>query len=260
MKSIQWVVLYFFCAITLSSHTMAGIIAFDHFAYTDGSLVPNGDWTTHSGSTGDLLLSKGQVAVQHGVPSEDAHIAFPSRPGDIFYALDLSVTAGTAITGSDSEYFAHLKDAGGNFAARLDVVPALGGGDFSLGIATDSATAESIWATDLTFGTIYRAIVKYDQIINLALLWIDAKVSSDIFIAGNVVPRPADTISQFALRQSDSNLNETIHIDNLVIGTSFNDVVRPFSMPVPEPSTLALFMVGLAYLGYHSVKCAYKRY
>ncbi|MFK8050855.1 MAG: PEP-CTERM sorting domain-containing protein [Halioglobus sp.] len=248
----QWIILLFFFATILPSQVIAGIIGSDNFDYADGSLVSNGYWETHSGRAGDLVVSGGTAIVQHGVPSEDTHIAFSSRPGNLYYGLDLSVTAESVITGSDSEYFAHFKDAGSNFAARLDVVPALGGGDFSLGIATDSSTADSTWATDLIFGTTYRAVVKYDQIINLALLWINATIATDEFIAGEIIASPADTISQFALRQSDSNLNETIKIDNLVIGTSFEDVARRFTMPIPEPSTLAMFMLGLIYFRYRS--------
>lgn len=254
MKSTFWIVLNFFCAVILSSRAAAGIIAFDNFDYANGSLVPNGGWETHSGNVGDLIISQGEAQVRHGAPSEDVHLSFPSRPGDIYYGLDLNVSADSAITGSDSEYFAHFKDVGSNFAARLDIIPALGGGDFSLGIATDSSTADSSWATDLFFGISYRAIVKYDQIVNLAMLWIDATTSTDIFITGDDIAGPADMISQFALRQSDSNLNETVRIDNLVIGTSFDDVVRHYSVRVPEPSTLMLLLLGLVYLGFASPK------
>jgi len=237
----------------LSNPSLAGIIAFDNFDYSDGSLVPNGGWTSHSGSTGDLQISAGGATVQHGVPSEDAHLAFSTISGDIYYGLDFSVNATSTFTGSDSEYFAHFKDAGSNFTARLDVVGAAGGGDYSLGLATDSSTADSIWAMDLMFGATYRAVVKYDQIVNLALLWIDAIVSSDRFISGSTVSAPGEQISQFALRQSDSSLNETIRIDNLVIGTSFADVVQPHTATVPTTSTLFLLLLGLASMCFFKV-------
>jgi len=250
----QWIILLFFFATILPSQVIAGIIGSDNFDYADGSLVSNGYWETHSGRAGDLVVSGGTAIVQHGAPSEDTHIAFSSRPGNLYYGLDLSVTAESVITGSDSEYFAHFKDAGSNFAARLDVVPALGGGDFSLGIATDSSTADSTWATDLVFDTTYRALVKYDQIINLALLWIDASLPTDVFITGNTLASPADLISQFALRQSDSSQNETIRIDNLIVGTSFEDVAEPFAIAIPEPGTLAMLLFGFLYFSFKSGK------
>jgi hypothetical protein len=97
------------------------------------------------------------------------------------------VNDASAITGSDTEFFAHFKDAGSNFAARLDVVSASRSSDFSIGLATDSSVA-------------------------------------------------------------DSTLNESACIDNLVIGTSFNDVVSPCPATVPAPSTLLLMLVGLTYI------------
>ena len=252
MKSILSFSIKVCCVVVLSNRAAAGIIAFDNFDYSDGSLVPNGGWETHSGNTGDLVIYGGQVTVQHGAPSEDAHLSFTSLIGNLYYGLNFTVNAASAITGSDSEYFAHFKDDGSNFAARLDIASAPGGGDYSIGLATDSSVADLTWAVDLIFGTTYRAIVKYDQVVNQALLWIDATVSTDLFITGDNIAGPADQISQFALRQSDSSLNESIRVDSLVIGSSFNDLVSPYSGTVPAPSTLLLSLLGLTYFRYTS--------
>lgn len=219
----------------------AMLIAFDNFDYGDGSLVPNGGWANHSGTAGDLLVSGGQAVVQHGVPSEDANLAFAAVAGDIYYGIDFSVDdLGAPIAGTDNEYFAHFKDSGFNFAARLDVVAPTGGGDFSVGIASDDSTADALWATDLLFATTYRAVVRYNQDANIAELWIDAALETDTSILGADQPDPGDTITQFALRQSDSDENETVRVDGLVIGTTFADVVAA----VPEPGTLALLCLG----------------
>ncbi len=229
--------------LVVSSIASASVVLHDNFDYPDGSLVPNGGWANHSGTAGDLLVSGGRAVVQHGTPSEDANRAFTSVAGDIFYGLDFSVSSSGPIAGTDNEYFAHFKDDGFNFAARLDIVPALGGGDFSVGIASDDSVADAIWATDLSFGTTYRAIVRYDQIGNQAQLWIDATTAADTSILGDDKADPGDTITQFALRQSDSDLNETVFVDGLVVGTSFNDVVTA----VPEPGSLSLVaLVGIA--------------
>jgi hypothetical protein len=222
----------------LSSH--AAVIGFDNFDYADGSLTDNPDWTDHSGLSGDLLVSGGQAVVQHGSPSEDANRSFTSVAGDVYYGIDFSVDdLGASYTGTDNEYFAHFKDNGFNFVARLDVVEAQAGGDFTVGIASDESTADSIWFTDLTFGTTYRAVVRYDQVGNQAQLWIDPTVMGDFNILGEDRPDPGDTVTQFSLRQSDSSENETVRVDNLVLGTTFNDVV----VAIPEPASLAL--IGL---------------
>ena len=220
----------------------ADVIAYDNFDYADGSLVGNGGWANHSGNAGDLQVLNNQVVVQHGAPSEDANLSFSSGAGDIFFGIDFSVTSTEAISGGDFEYFAHFKDDGFNFSARLDIVAATSGGDFTVGIASDDSTADATWATDLTFGTFYRAVVRFDQPNNQAQLWVDATNESDVSILGDDKADPGDTVTQFALRQSDSSQNETVTVDNLVIGQTFQDVVTPFT-PVPEPS--GLLVLGL---------------
>ena len=57
---------------------------------------------------------------------------------------------------ADKEYFAHL-----DFKARIDIVPAPNGGDYTVGISSTSSTAEATVANDLTFGQTYRAVLKF---------------------------------------------------------------------------------------------------
>lgn len=225
------------------SQANASIVTFDNFDYSDGPLVGNGGWANHSGNPGDLLVSGGQVVVQHGVPSEDANLAFSSVVGEIYYGIDFSVDSiETPDWGSDNEYFAHFKDDGFGFAARLDVVGPTDGGDFTVGISSDDSTADVLWATDLAFDTSYRAVVRYDQVSNVAELWIDASDQSDTSIVGDEDGNLGDTVLSFALRQSDSDNNETVRVDGLVVGTTFGDVVN---VVVPEPTTFALGGLGL---------------
>jgi len=200
-----------------------GQIASDDFTYSDGSLVGNGAWVNHSGNAGDLLVSSGQVVVQHGTPSEDANLPFTPVSGVLYFGIDLSVSSSSDIPGSDNEYFAHFKDSGNGFRGRLDVVPGTGGGNYTLGISSSGSTADVVWGTDLTFGVTYRAIVKYDQDSGVATLWIDASSSSDTSITGDT-PSSGTSIESFALRQSDSNNNETITVDNLIVGQTFAEV------------------------------------
>ncbi|MDB4533449.1 hypothetical protein N9242_01155 [Vicingaceae bacterium] len=223
-----------------SGQVTADVIKFDNFVYPDGSLVPNGGWANHSGTAGDLQVVNEQVVVQHGTPSEDANLGFAAVAGNIYYGLDFSVSATGQILGTDNEYFAHFRNAF-DFSARLDVVPALGGGDYTVGIASDDSVADAIWATDLTFETTYRAVVRYDQDANIAELWIDAALSTDTSILGDDQADPGDSVNSFALRQSDSDLNETVIVDNLVVGTTFEDVVS--GVVIPEPASGIVLLV-----------------
>ena len=200
-----------------------GQIASDDFTYSDGSLVGNGAWVTHSGTAGDLLVSSGQVVVQHGTPSEDANLPFTPVSGVLYFGIDFTVDSSSDIPGSDNEYFAHFKDSGNGFRARLDVVPGTAGGNYTVGISSSTSTAQATWGTDLSFGVTYRAIAKYDQDNGLAELWIDASSSGDTSISGNTAT--ATSIESFALRQSDSDNNETITVDNLVVGQTFAEAL-----------------------------------
>ncbi|WP_115461033.1 T9SS type A sorting domain-containing protein [Winogradskyella aurantiaca] len=197
------------------------VIVAESFSYPDGSLVPNGGWLNSSGAEGDLLVESGKAVVQHGTPSEDVEITFSAVNGDIYAGFDFSVDdlgAPYSDAGTDFEYFAHF-----SFRAQMDIVPPTGGGDYSVGISSDDNTAEDVWATDLTYGVTYRAIIRFNQDTGTATLWIDPTMSSDTSITGS--PDGAFSVTSFDLRQSDSDENETIRVDDLMIGQTFNDVV-----------------------------------
>jgi hypothetical protein len=194
----------------------------EDFAYSDGSLTDNPSWFGFSGVSGDLMISSGQALVQHGTPSEDASLFFTPVSGNIYYALDFTVVdPGGPIPGTDNEYFAMFKDGGFGYSARLDIVPPATTGDFSVGIASDESTADAVWATDLSYGVKYRVTVKFDQDTNLAELWIDAVLETDTSILAEDREDPGNSVQAFALRQSDSDLNEGILVDNLRIATTF---------------------------------------
>lgn len=210
----------------ISSPTCIPLPISEDFSYADGSLIDNPLWDSFSGASGDLMVTSGQVLVQHGTPSEDAQLQFSGVSGSIYYAFDFTVVdPGNPIPGDDNEYFAMFKDVGFNYRARLDIVPPTSSGDFSVGISTKESTADSVWATDFSFGVTYRATVMYNQDTNIAQLWIDAALDSDTSILGNDLDDPGLSIEGFAFRQSDSNLNEGILVDNLRIGTTFADTV-----------------------------------
>jgi hypothetical protein len=212
---------------TFNTYQTQTLPIIEDFEYPDGSLSSNPSWNSFSGTLGDLLVSSGQAVIQQGTTSsEDVNIAFGSRTGDVFYALDFTVTnPGGIITGSDYEYFAVLKDDGYNYRARLDVAEAINGGDFTIGISTTGSTADAVWATDLSYGTTYRATVRYNQESNISELWIDATASTDTSILGIDQADPGTTVTQFALRQADSSMDESIIIDNLTVSQTFSETL-----------------------------------
>ena len=140
------------------------------------------------------------------------------------------------LAGTDFEYFAHFGNGTTDFGSRMDVVAPSGGGDYSVGIAGGSGTAQATWATDLTFGTTYRAVIKYDRDSGITSLYIDPTNE-----ASTSIDSLADTndVTNFYFRESNSSANETITVDNLRVATTFNE-----AFVVPEPSSTTL--IGLA--------------
>jgi hypothetical protein len=217
-------------ALFVASGVSAAVLVSDTFSYPDGSLVGNGGWASHSGTLGDLLVAGGEVVVQHGAPSEDANVEFaPTGGGNVYYGIDFMVAnLGAPYSGSDNEYFAHFKVIAANASpARRAVFWACGGGDFSVGIASDESTADATWPADLSYDVVYRAVVRYDQDANIAELWIDPSSSADPSILGEDRADPGDAVDSFALRQSDSTPNETVIVDNLIVSDTFEDACCP---------------------------------
>ena len=235
---------FLFLTILISGASFGQVLASDDFSYANGPLVPNGGWTNHSETEGDLLVASNHLLIEHGAPSEDAHLPFTAVSGKIYYAFDFTVIdPGAAIPDGDNEYFAHFHEVGAfNFRGRMDIVVAPNGGDFSVGISSTGSTADATWPNDLTYGTSYRATVMYDQDANMAQLWIDASTETDTSILGDDEDDPGTAINSFAVRQSDSDLNETIIFDNLIVSQSFNETlstrenqIEGFSM-YPNPT------------------------
>lgn len=215
-------------ALLATGSAFAAPLASDDFSYADGSLVPNGGWATHSGTAGDLLVASGAAVVQHGTPSEDANLGFGDNTTGILKAtFDVVVDDNTAIGGSDFEYFAHFSDGGtSNFKSRLSLTSATTTGDYSFGIASGSSTEEATTVADFNYGDTVSVMLFFnlDTGIGSATIGGETITGTGIF-AG-------ETLSAFALRQSDSSNNETITVDNLVIEN------------IPEPSSLALLGLG----------------
>jgi hypothetical protein len=213
-------------ALTCSAATLVS----DDFSYPDGNLVGNGLWVAHSGAgSNPVQVAGGQAVLVHGSGSrEDASIPFADVTGGILTAsFDMVVTDDTPITGTTLEYFAHFFTADNfNFTSRLDVVPATMGGDYALGLATLSATAETITDVDFTYGETVAVELSYNFASGLASL-VATGINGTSTIASTTVGTES-LLNRFALRQANSGNDETITIDNLVISA------------VPEPATAYL--------------------
>src|SRR5690606_14716367 len=103
------------------------------------------------------------------------------------------------------------------------------GGDYTLGIATVAGAAEAVFPTDFSFGDTINVSLTYDFGTGFSSLTVGA--TTVFSTTSNISPG----LSAFALRQSDSSLNESILVDNLVVSVAI----------VPEPTVGALGGISL---------------
>lgn len=221
----------------IGSSAFAVVLATDTFTYPDGALVPNGGWANQSGTAGTLVVASGEAVVTQDSGSEDTELVVGPEfnSGSMVANFDIRVTVpdpNIGITGSDFEYFAHFSnDTSFNFQARLDVIAPTAGGDYTLGLHSNSSTHEVNLPVDFAFGASVPVELVWDFSTGLAT--VTAGGSSVTSLTVDL----GETLDSFNFRQSSSSSDETIFIDNLVVSH------------IPEPATLALMLFGLAGIG-----------
>jgi hypothetical protein len=203
---------------------------FENPPFTIGNLVGQDGWANHSGSGSLIQVIAGQAAeTVHGSGSrEDANISLGQTAvaGTVFgFAFDVIVSGAGAAT---TTYFAHLKDDGTGFNARVFVTaPNTGSNDFTFAIGeTSSSTPAAIFATDFAYGRTYRLAGSYTFDTGISTLSVDGGTA----INSSTQADPGEDLSFFAFRQSGGNTSQVI--DNLVVTSN-----------VPEPGTMGLLAV-----------------
>lgn len=207
----------------ISMASFGQILVSEDFTYSDGNLIGNGDWVAHDAAGSNAVqVSSNQIVIIHGSGSrEDVNIPFtPVTAGAVYASFDFMVSnLGSAIAGTDYEYFAHF----GEYKARVDIISPSDGGDFSVGISSGASTAEAEWSTDLSYDTSYRLTVKYDISNGQAQLWVNALSETDPSILGTT--GTGVSVSNFSFRQSNSTSDETVVVDNLIVGQTFDNTL-----------------------------------
>ncbi len=229
---------FLFLALAPLSVVRADILFNETFSYPNGALTTvSSDWTTHSGTAGQMLVTSGVLGVSTSNTEDVNRLTGTTlTSGSIFAGFDFSVTAPAPAGGGDYEYFAHFGNGTSDFTARMDVTAAVGAGDFTVGIGA-TATADQTWATDLTYGVNYRAVIGYNRDTGIATLWVNPvdEMSTNIVSASDF-----NDVTAFYFRESTSSVGESIAVDNLIVATTFTQ-----ALGVPEPgSAMALAFVG----------------
>jgi hypothetical protein len=223
--------------------TQGSVLMSDSFNYANGDLttVSGGLWAGHSSAgMNPVQVLDGEAIINQMGGQEDASrlVGSTMSPGDIWYASFSITVEGneTSTPVSNYLYFAHFKPSGSSYASRVALV-ALDGSDFTFNIVSTSGSVGTSWATGFTYGSTHTIVHSYNFGTGESRMWVDPTSfdSPSVAHAGSFTGGFAQ--SGYAFRQTTGNTVE--NIDDLVIGTTFNDV-----MPVPEPSSVALLILG----------------
>jgi endonuclease/exonuclease/phosphatase family metal-dependent hydrolase len=243
-------------ALGVAQRLAASVILSEAFNYSDGVLVSvsSGTWVHHSGSTtGEVKVVSGRVFLCQ-TNSEDVSAFLSGEP----YLPSTNAMLYTSFTvnfvslpSGQGDYFAHFKTSGtSGFNDKLFVttngVPA---GFFRLGIANGATSplGATFLNSNLSPSTDYTLVTRYSVSNSFSTLWVNPSAETDPGINATDVANQTNTITTFALRESLAGGNGmgSLYVDNLMVGTSFADVVPsgpatpPFITGQPQNQTVS---------------------
>ena len=230
-------------SLLVASPGFAEVLVSDDFP-TNGTLTGTtpsigGVWTTISGTANQIQVVNNRVLLSDS-QSEDSESGFAAvTTGSLYFGFDLSVADPGTYTGTDFEYFSHFSGSSG-FKARTDLA-AFSAAGYRPGIATGSSTAETVWGSDLAYGTDYRLVVGYDFTTGLASMWVDPTADTDPSISSTTVQTGFD-LDAFNFRQSSAFPDQSLSIGSLRVATTFAEVLLA---PPPVDPSLTWYGDGL---------------
>ena len=201
-------------------------------------LVGQDGWAAHSGAGAKAIQvgASGTTLQQSAGSGEDINQSITTMgAGQTYYfGFDLINSGGSA-----DVYFAHFMTSSTLFRNRLFVTSATSGGDYTLGIGTGAAPAVK-WGSDLSFGTSYRVVGSYAFDSGEIKLWVDPLSIASTSISSTDALSAA--VNAFGFRQASPSVASSQLVSDLVIADDFNSAAGV----IPEPTTVALALVGLA--------------
>ncbi|HPY29633.1 MAG TPA: hypothetical protein PLT00_06060 [Verrucomicrobiota bacterium] len=230
-------------------HPKFGLVLDEDFSYDDGSIIENSfnRWFTHSagtGATGQTQVVEGRLHLKAG-DSEDISRGFsnfyqPVDNGIVLYSA-FKVNLATLPTGNNGNYFAHYRDIGTGFRAR--VFAATNGaapGKFRFHISNGGFVLAGV-PQDLELNTTYLVLTRYNVDTAESTLWVNptAEAVGGVTAVDNTTPI---TLYWYSFRQADGPSTPTLWVDDLKIGSQWSDVWEP-STPAAE-ALVATYAAG----------------
>jgi hypothetical protein len=218
-----------------------GLLLTDDFSYTEflqGTALldaTGSPWGHASGTNYDLQVIDG-AAELHFQKSEDlaatlANGPFAANSGTVFYFGFTTVL--TNLPSNTGNYFAHLKDSitGTTFRAKVYASTTNAAlGQFRIGIANVANDFSAQFPSDLSLDQTNTVIVRYNSGTGESVLWVNPSSESSLNVSA-VDNTTASQIGAFGLRQ-DSGIG-VIHLDNLIVGTSLDDLASLLTAAPP---------------------------
>lgn len=204
----------------------------------------NGNLTIGNGNLtypGLQDLGGNELSVGWGVSAGTATNGFANvTSGSIYYSFLIDCT-----TAPSAQYLTALNPgttgpSGSSDALQVNVATATGG--WKVGVRTPGAST-TLAGTVLSLGTTYLVVVGYNFTTHAATLYLNptaggSQPAADVTITGNGTVTSIDNVGFKA--QTTGNTGAFL-IDNILIGTTWADVVTP----APEPATCVLAGFGM---------------
>jgi len=221
----------------LTVRPLLGMLFSDDFAYTSFTqpnslyLATGSPWATIPPGTAFQIQVTNGLAYLIGTNSEDLGAALLNEPyygsnGVVFYTgFHVNFSYLPSLGG---DYFLHLKSSASDTSNfRCKVYGCRTGAAtnmFRLGIANQSSGLSQVYPLDLSLGTTYAVVTRFNSGTGESVLWINPYSEQSPSVAATD-PSGSSTIGGIALRQSSGIGDMTI--SRLRIATSFAEVSDP---------------------------------
>lgn len=217
--------------VTVAPHP--GRLLVEEFDYPNGPLTAVGQacWQPHSGQPGQALVQEGKLRLSMDF-SEDASALLAGQPfssgsGYVLYArMDFRLLS--LPTNAAPAYWAHYKDGGNGFRARLFVsTNQAPPGHYRLGVSSASASPTAEVPLNLATQRFYTVITRFNVNNGQCVLWVEPASETDAATVATDATATS-TIVAWAFRQA-ANIG-FLEIERLIVGTAFADVLAPPSL------------------------------
>lgn len=237
-----------------SGTAWAIVLLDEQFDYSDGNLLGNGSWVAINGAgENPVQVQSGQVFLtQENLTGGEEDVETPvsqtlGAGGTFYYGFDLVVDQLPDEGNINQSYFAFFTDVGSvDFVTRVFVRRPASGieGDMTFGLRTDEDSGPVSFDTvAFNLGQQYRIVGAYEFDSGLSTLWVDptSPASPSISEVNMSIDEEKDNsmkpIDGFGLRQGGESGDTTQTIDNIIVATTFAEVIGD----TPPPTNNADF-------------------